>query len=80
MGSESVPPAPVRPGDVETVRAATDVLGGQSKKRFFGRLFPFLGPAFIACVAYIDPTTLPPISKAAPSMAICSSGSLWSAT
>jgi manganese transport protein len=55
MGSESVPPAPVRPGDVETVRAATDVLGGQSKKRFFGRLFPFLGPAFIACVAYIDP-------------------------
>jgi manganese transport protein len=55
MRSESVPPPPVRPGDVGTVRAATEVLGGQTKKGFFGRLFPFLGPAFIACVAYIDP-------------------------
>ena len=55
MPPESITPPPVRPGDVETVRAATDVLGGQTKKGFFGRLFPFLGPAFIACVAYIDP-------------------------
>jgi manganese transport protein len=55
MRSEPAPPPPVRPGDVETVRAATEVLGGHTKKRFFGRLLPFLGPAFIACVAYIDP-------------------------
>jgi len=45
----------VKPGDVKTVQAAIDVLDGQSAKRGFGRLLPFLGPAFIACVAYIDP-------------------------
>ncbi len=44
-----------RSGDAETVLAATDVLSGQSKKNRFGRLLPFLGPAFIASVAYVDP-------------------------
>ena len=38
-----------------TIRSATDVLTGQSKKSGLARLLPFLGPAFIACVAYIDP-------------------------
>lgn len=47
--------AQVRPGDIHTVRTATEVLNGQTKKRFFGRLLPFLGPAFIASVAYMDP-------------------------
>ncbi len=47
--------APVRPGDIKTVDAAIDVLDGQSSRRGLGRLWPFLGPAFIACVAYIDP-------------------------
>lgn len=42
-------------GDIRTLQAATDVLSGESKKRFFARLLPFLGPAFIASVAYIDP-------------------------
>ncbi|MCL4528088.1 MAG: Nramp family divalent metal transporter [Chloroflexi bacterium] len=28
---------------------------GKSKKGWLARLMPFLGPAFIACVAYIDP-------------------------
>ena len=42
-------------GDASTLRAATEVLSGKSKKGFFRRLLPFLGPAFIACVAYIDP-------------------------
>ena len=42
-------------GDVETVRAAHAVLRGQTKKGFIGRLLPFLGPAFVASVAYIDP-------------------------
>src|SRR5919204_3376074 len=55
MPPESTAPRPVRPGDIGTVRAATEVLGGQAQKGFFGRLLPFLGPAFIACVAYIDP-------------------------
>ena len=39
----------------ETVRSATEVLTGESKKSGFARLLPFLGPAFIACVAYMDP-------------------------
>jgi manganese transport protein len=31
------------------------VLHGVSRRRRYTRLVPFLGPAFIACVAYIDP-------------------------
>ena len=42
-------------GDAGTIRAATEVLSGKSKKGFIRRLLPFLGPAFIASVAYIDP-------------------------
>jgi manganese transport protein len=45
----------LRSGDTGTVLAATDVLSGHSKKGRFGRLLPFLGPAFIASVAYVDP-------------------------
>ena len=51
----AAPVAGVKPGDAKTVQAAIDVLTGQSAKRGCGRLLPFLGPAFIACVAYIDP-------------------------
>lgn len=42
-------------GDVETVRAAHAVLRGETRKGFARRLLPFLGPAFVASVAYIDP-------------------------
>src|SRR6266576_937354 len=42
-------------GDASTIRAADDVLSGKSKKGVIRRLLPFLGPAFIASVAYIDP-------------------------
>src|SRR5512142_831869 len=38
-----------------TLRSAHDVLAGTSKKGLFARLLPFLGPAFIASVAYMDP-------------------------
>ena len=38
-----------------TVRSAHDVLSGKSKKGLVARLLPFLGPAFIASVAYMDP-------------------------
>ncbi len=55
MPPESTTPRPVRRGDIGTVRAATEVLAGRAQKGFFGRLLPFLGPAFIASVAYIDP-------------------------
>lgn len=41
--------------DINTVDEATQILEGTSKKGGFSRLLPFLGPAFIASVAYIDP-------------------------
>src|ERR1700730_8741048 len=43
------------PGDVSTVAAARDILTGRSTRRGLFRILPFLGPAFVACVAYIDP-------------------------
>jgi manganese transport protein len=44
-----------RRGDVATVAAAADVLAGRSRRRGLLQLLPFLGPAFVASVAYIDP-------------------------
>jgi len=44
-----------RPSDQGTIRAATEILAGDSQKGRFARLLPFLGPAFIASVAYMDP-------------------------
>ena len=38
-----------------TSKTAHDVLAGTSKKGRFARLLPFLGPAFVASVAYMDP-------------------------
>jgi manganese transport protein len=46
---------PVRSGDTWTVQTATEVLAGDSKKGWLARLMPFMGPAFIASVAYVDP-------------------------
>ncbi len=43
------------PGDSNTVAAARDALSEQKRGSPFRRLLPFLGPAFIASVAYIDP-------------------------
>jgi manganese transport protein len=42
-------------GDVSTLHAANQVLSGQSRKGLLARIMPFLGPAFIASVAYMDP-------------------------
>lgn len=47
--------AQVRPGDSATVRDAKHILSGNSKKGWLAQLLPFLGPAFIASVAYVDP-------------------------
>ena len=44
-----------RSGDTGTVIAASEVLQGQSKKGAIARILPFLGPAFVASVAYMDP-------------------------
>jgi manganese transport protein len=46
---------PTREGDTHTLQTANEVLTGTSKKGFFARLLPFMGPAFVASVAYIDP-------------------------
>ena len=48
-------PIDTKTGDAGTLHAAADVLSGQSKKGALARLLPFLGPAFIASVAYTDP-------------------------
>ena len=42
-------------GDQEAIDTAAEVLTGSSKKRWLSRVLPFMGPAFIASVAYIDP-------------------------
>ena len=42
-------------GDVGTVVAAQAALDGSAKLSWRRRLLPFLGPAFVAAVAYIDP-------------------------
>lgn len=42
-------------GDLKILASANEVLEGRSKKKPLARLLPFLGPAFIASVAYIDP-------------------------
>ena len=39
----------------ETIKSALDVLADRGPKGRFSRLLPFMGPAFIASVAYIDP-------------------------
>ncbi len=43
----------VLPGEAATLRAAQETLAGE--RRGLRGLLPFLGPAFIAAVAYIDP-------------------------
>jgi manganese transport protein len=44
-----------RIGDRHTLDQAEEVLSGTSRKNLLQRLLPFLGPAFIASVAYVDP-------------------------
>jgi manganese transport protein len=41
--------------NASTTRAAKAVLSGRSKRSWIARLLPFLGPAFIASIAYVDP-------------------------
>ena len=55
MISAEVSPGTGPPGDRATVAAAIEVLSGTGKRRGLARLLPFLGPAIIASVAYVDP-------------------------
>ena len=48
-------PENARTGDERTLAAAAQVLEGTSHGSWYRRLAPFLGPAFIASVAYVDP-------------------------
>jgi manganese transport protein len=41
--------------DAKTVENALNVLGSKKRRNLFARLLPFMGPAFIASVAYVDP-------------------------
>jgi len=43
------------PSDAKTVENALNILGSKRKQNLFARYFPFMGPAFIASVAYVDP-------------------------
>ena len=52
---DSTPTFKEKRGDIGTVTAAAEVLTGQSQKSWWAQLLPFLGPAFIASVAYVDP-------------------------
>ncbi len=45
----------VKHGDAATLAAAAQVLTGESRQKGLARLWPFLGPAFIASIAYVDP-------------------------
>ena len=45
----------VKRGDAVTVSSAAAILSGESRRRGLARLWPFLGPAFIASIAYVDP-------------------------
>jgi manganese transport protein len=41
--------------DKSVQKDARSVLSGKSRKKLFARLLPFIGPAFIASIAYVDP-------------------------
>jgi manganese transport protein len=44
-----------QPPNDQLVSAAVEVLAGGTRRKGLARLWPFLGPAFVACVAYLDP-------------------------
>ena len=54
VASPAPSPGP-RSKDERTLWAAAEVLEGSSQDSWYRRLLPFLGPAFIASVAYVDP-------------------------
>ncbi|MEJ2637066.1 MAG: Nramp family divalent metal transporter [Calditrichia bacterium] len=55
MRSESRKRTSWRTSDSDTRQAAEQVLAGANKKGKLKNLLPFMGPAFIASVAYVDP-------------------------
>ena len=53
--STGIPTQGIKAGDNATVEAATRVLSDDTPRRGLARLLPFIGPAFIASIAYVDP-------------------------
>lgn len=49
------PTGPAAGPRATTATAGVEVLSGTSQRKGLGRLWPFLGPAFVASVAYMDP-------------------------
>lgn len=43
------------PQDQAVIAQAVEILNRPKSRRGWGALWPFLGPAFIACIAYVDP-------------------------
>ena len=62
----------ILPGESATVRAAHASLEGE--RRGLSRLWPFLGPAFIAAVAYVDPGNFATNISGGRSSVICCCG------
>jgi len=55
MNKEDPPITATTSGDSATATSAKAILSGQSQTRGLARFLPFLGPAFVASVAYVDP-------------------------
>ena len=53
--AENPKPKPEKTSNQIFLEDASSILDGTSKKSGLARLLPFLGPAFIASVAYVDP-------------------------
>jgi len=53
--SENPQPEPAKSGDLSFLEDASSILDGTTHKTGLAKLLPFLGPAFIASVAYVDP-------------------------
>ncbi|MGH2442829.1 MAG: Nramp family divalent metal transporter [Chloroflexota bacterium] len=51
----ALPKGSAGPPGSATERAGLEVLEGTTSRRGLAKILPFVGPAFIACVAYIDP-------------------------
>ena len=68
----------VLPGEARVLDAAHESLAG--RRRGVRALWPFLGPAFIAAVAYVDPGNFATNMAAGATSATCSSGSSWRRT
>jgi manganese transport protein len=55
MERSSAVERPTSATDGRVVAAAVEILADSTPRKGVRRLWPFLGPAFVACVAYIDP-------------------------